>query len=88
MSKCTGLPEIDLFKEIDMSLIDRGFFDYVHLPADLQVVSKQAYALAEYMHKNLQDCEEKRVGMRKLLEAKDCFVRAAITARKDSNESV
>lgn len=54
------------------------FFAYKHLPPHLQIVSKPLCELAETMDKELPDGEEKDVGLRKLLEAKDCFVRAAL----------
>lgn len=53
-------------------------FTYAHLPMTLQVVSKPICELAHEMNESLPDCAEKTVGLRKLLEAKDCFVRAAL----------
>ena len=52
-------------------------FAYDHLPEKLQGFSQQCYDLAANMVHDLRDTEELRVGLRKLLEAKDCFVRAA-----------
>jgi hypothetical protein len=54
------------------------FFEYLHLPERLQKVSKPIYDLAHLMEDTLPDGPEKSAGMRKLLEAKDCFVRAAL----------
>jgi hypothetical protein len=54
------------------------YFAYSHLPEKFQFVSKQVCTLAELMEEILPDGPEKSAGMRKLLEAKDCFVRAAI----------
>jgi hypothetical protein len=54
------------------------FFKYEHLPAHLQVVSKPLAELANLMEETLPDGPEKSAGMRKLLEAKDCFVRAML----------
>ena len=54
-----------------------------HLPADLRAVSQPIGDLARDLDKSLPDCAEKTAGMRKLLEAKDCFVRAAIEARQE-----
>ena len=54
------------------------FFEYKHLPENLQVISKPIGELANLMAKNITPCEEKSAGLRKLLEAKDCFVRAAL----------
>lgn len=54
------------------------FFSYEHLPDKLKEVSKPIENLAVQMNTNLQDSPEKSAGLRKLLEVKDCFVRAAI----------
>lgn len=54
------------------------WFDYDHLPANLQGFSQQIYDLAANMIHDLPDGPELVAGLRKLLEAKDCFVRAAI----------
>jgi len=54
------------------------YFDYAHLPPKLQLVSQKVHECAHAMKNNLPDCEEKEVGLRKLLEAKDCFVRAEL----------
>lgn len=54
------------------------YFEYHHLPDRLQDVSKPVFDLAIYMDKTLPDCAEKSAGLRKLLEAKDCFVRAKL----------
>ncbi len=54
------------------------YFAYEHLPAYLQEASKPIAELAQLMNESLPDCAEKSTGMRKLLEAKDCFVRAAL----------
>jgi hypothetical protein len=54
------------------------FFSYEHLPENLQEVSKPLAELAQHVAYNLPDGPEKTAGLRKLLEAKDCFVRAAI----------
>lgn len=55
------------------------FFEYSHLPAHLQEVSKAVHELAHQMENTLPDGPEKSAGMRKLLEAKDCFVRAILS---------
>ena len=54
------------------------YFAVAHLPAHLQAVSKPIGELAEKLEAELPDGPEKSAGMRKLLEAKDCFVRAAL----------
>lgn len=55
------------------------YFRYEHLPEHLAAVSKPIADLAEAMDEQLPECSEKSAGLRKLLEAKDCFVRARIT---------
>ena len=54
------------------------FFTYAHLPANLQEVSKPFCVLAELLDKTLPHNMEKSTAMRKLLEAKDCAVRAVL----------
>lgn len=54
------------------------FFTYTHLPDDLQEPSAQCRELAEEMIATLPEGRELDTGLRKLLEAKDCFVRAAL----------
>lgn len=58
------------------------YFEYAHLPPHLQVVSKPIGELAQKLEAELPDGPEKSAGMRKLLEAKDCFVRAALDKPK------
>jgi hypothetical protein len=54
------------------------FFSYDHLPDHLQDVSKAICLLAEKLDQILPNNPEKSAGMRKLLEAKDCFVRCIL----------
>lgn len=54
------------------------FFTYEHLPVHLQEVSKPIAEVARAFDRGLPDGPEKSAGLRKLLEAKDCFVRAAL----------
>lgn len=54
------------------------YFAFAHLPAHLQEVSKPIGELAEQMDAALPDGPEKSAGLRKLLEAKDCLVRAKL----------
>lgn len=55
------------------------FFKYRHLPDYLQNISRPIAELADEMERELPDGPEKTAGLRKLLEAKDCFVRAALS---------
>lgn len=67
-----------------MSIVDKypdpimQFFEYEHLPENLQKVSKPFHELATTMEASLPNGPEKIAGLRKLLEAKDCMVRAAL----------
>ena len=54
------------------------YFAFDHLPLHLHAVSKPLGILAQQLEASLPDGPEKSAGMRKLLEAKDCFVRAAL----------
>jgi hypothetical protein len=56
------------------------FFKYAHLPEHLQVISRPVGDLAEHMAMELPQNPELTAGLRKLLEAKDCFVRAKLAA--------
>lgn len=53
-------------------------FAHKHLPEPLSEISAHCARLAILMEANLRDGPEKTAGLRKLLEAKDCFVRAAL----------
>lgn len=54
------------------------FFTFGHLPEPLKAVSKDFWNLACVMDASLPEGAEKEMGFRKLLEAKDCFVRARL----------
>ena len=54
------------------------FFDYAHLRSDLQAVSKPFGELAVLLLHLLPRNPERTVALRKLLEAKDCAVRAQL----------
>ena len=54
------------------------FFDYAHLPADLQQISRPFHTLACEIVSNLPRNPERSVALRKLLEAKDAAVRAKL----------
>lgn len=55
-------------------------FAWAHLPEWLQPTSRAVADLALSMVLSLKDGPELTAGLRKLLEAKDCFVRAALDA--------
>ena len=54
------------------------FFEYEHLPPNLQEISRPFCELAVAMVAKLPPGPEVSAGLRKLLEAKDCAVRAAL----------
>lgn len=66
-------------KEETMCAPRLKYFDYDHLPEYLQEISRPFKEIAEQV---LQESDvdefEIEVGLRKLLEAKDCFVRAHV----------
>jgi len=56
-------------------------FEFGHLPDRLQEVSKPFHALAHDLAGKLSG-PELSAGLRKLLEAKDCMVRAALEPKE------
>ena len=52
------------------------FFEYDHLPNDLKAISILSHHLAIEMLDMLPHNPELTVGLRYLMQAKDCFVRA------------
>lgn len=59
------------------------FFSYKHLPPHLQAVSQPFCELAEKIVNELPSNPERTVALRKLLEAKDCAVRALLYKESD-----
>jgi hypothetical protein len=59
------------------------YFKYDHLPEELQEISRICSSTAVMMDALLPDSAEKSAGLRKLLEAKDCFVRASLPSTDD-----
>ena len=55
-----------------------AYFRFDHLPARLQSFSSPFASTALLMVQSLPRNPEVSTGLRKLLEAKDCFVRAAL----------
>ena len=53
-------------------------FEYEHFPASVQYLFKSISSAAHKMDFALPDGSEKEEGLKKLLEAKDCFLRAAL----------
>lgn len=54
------------------------FFAYAHLPESLQAISNPFGELAGLLENSLPRNAEKSTALRKLLEAKDCAVRAKL----------
>lgn len=54
------------------------FFEYAHLPAHLATVSHPFHTLAHDLAARLPNNAEATTALRKLLEAKDCAVRAVL----------
>ena len=54
------------------------FFSYAHLPEPMQKVSRPFCDLAQLIVATLPRNPERTVALRKLLEAKDCGIRATI----------
>lgn len=54
------------------------YFSYNHLSDKVRGIAQEFYAFADDMDAKLPDCAEKSAGLRKLLEAKDCMIRAKL----------
>ena len=63
------------------------WFAYSHLPADLREVSKPFADLAEHLAGTLEG-PELTVALRKLLEAKDAAVRAAVAMDDTAHDRI
>jgi hypothetical protein len=59
------------------------YFQYSHLPARLQEISKPFALLAQLIETDTPGGPEKSAGLRKLLEAKDCIVRANLPSEEN-----
>ncbi len=75
MSDQVESEELEVFAEFKKFM---SYFNYKHLPMQLQGVSKPFHDLAWELVDLVPDGEEARVALRKLLEAKDAAVRAAL----------
>lgn len=62
------------------------FFDFQHLSPELREVAEPISDMAYKLLDEIPQSEELSAGLRKLLEAKDCLVRAKLSAmRKELN---
>jgi len=57
----------------------RLFIGYDHVPEKMVDITAPISELAHKMEKLLPDNPQRALGMQKLLEAKDCFMRARLT---------
>lgn len=58
------------------------YFSFEHLPEPLRAISAKCADLSAEMILALPDGPELTAGLQKLLEAKDCFVRAAVDSQR------
>lgn len=64
--------------------MDLRYFEYDHLPpGEGRSVAIRIYEIIRYLDRNLPDGPEKSAGLRKLLEARDCFVRSSLEIHDD-----
>ncbi len=61
-----------------------SYFKFEHLRDPLRGISERCAVLAIEMDSGLPESAEKTAGLRKLLEAKDCFVRAKLDEVNDA----
>lgn len=77
-----NLMQIELLKDRHPNTVAiMKYFSYTHLSDRLQVVSKIFFRAAWDLIATVPDSPELVAGLRKLLEAKDCAVRAALDER-------
>jgi hypothetical protein len=73
----------DVREELEKAIVESGdrllpFFRFSHLPDGLQGTSQQFASLAITMVTTIPQNAERTVALRKLLESKDCAVRALL----------
>jgi hypothetical protein len=91
-SRWTGLPDFRADAARTRNSMHKStedllrFFRYEHLPEPLQAISKPFSDLAHQMAEKLEGAEV-TAGLRKLLESKDCFVRAALPSQPSSRNT-
>ena len=74
------MPDMDSTITDEMIEVDSilSYFTFAHLPNHLQTISRPFNVIAAEMFAKLERGPERTVCFRKLLEAKDCAVRAAL----------
>jgi hypothetical protein len=60
------------------------WFEYSHLPKDLQSISKVFASVAIFINDNIASSAERTAALRKLLESKDAAVRAYIETKENN----
>lgn len=71
-------PVVENYKQGGAAKALLRYFQYEHLRTDLQAVSRLFHGFAHAIDDAVPDGPEKTVALRKLLEAKDAAVRAAL----------
>ena len=61
------------------------YFEFMHLPEHLRPFSRAFAQMASSLADVLPSSAELTTGLRKLLESKDCIVRARLTAWREQN---
>lgn len=84
MSETPDVAPTQIWNDKDLAL---RWFEFDHLPEDLKAIASQVYDLADALYDDLGSGPEKSAGLRKLLEAKDCFVRQAVADRPHTLET-
>lgn len=64
------------------------WFSYQHEAPELQAISREFYSLAVFICQTTNPGPEQSAAMRKLLEARDCAIRAALetTTQRQTDE--
>lgn len=81
MVEVTDLNKTQLVSEPYQDVLQ--YFEHTHLPTVLAGVAADVRLLAHTMVAELPESPQLLQGLQKLLEAKDCFVRAALKADPD-----
>lgn len=77
-----NLMQVEQLQTRDLRVVSiMKYFSYAHLAEPLQKVSKIFFQAAWDLITEVPDSAELVAGLRKLLEAKDCAVRAALDTR-------
>lgn len=61
------------------------FFAHNHLPEPLFSIARQLHSTAHEMANQIESSPQLALGLQKLMEAKDCFVRAKVAELNKAN---